>query len=86
MKKFRVALQAISNTGVVFFALVPVEAEDQVAAVQEAMRLATTKGLMVTMMSGAPPLPCLAVAAIPLYVDREGDVVEEKPQGKIHLA
>lgn len=85
--KFQVHMQCMTNTGVVFYAIVSVEAKDQVDAITGAIGVATKKGLQLSLMAGAPAVPCLAVSAIPLFVDNPGSVnPPDKPQSKIHLA
>lgn len=79
--QYRVSAQLMTATGVVFFAMISVESENQLEAVKEAALVATKKGVQVTLMPGAPAVPCLAVAFTPLFVDGAPD----DPKSKLHL-
>ena len=47
-----------------------VDAADEQSASEIAIKFLTQRGMSVTLMQGAPPLPALAVCAVPYRVER----------------
>lgn len=86
LSTYSVWVIAITETGVSVPANVIIDAVDEEAAADQALRFIAAKGILVTLMGGAPPLPARVAGAVPYRVEKTSRIAAAAniPEGRTH--